>query len=258
MLQFFKREHFMKLRALVGVGLLGLAAYSWAESAPSSSLASETDKISYTIGADIGQSLKSQDVTVNPALISQGLNDAYQGKKMQMTKDEMKQTIMDLQKKVVEKQQAKMKGLSEKNSKIGEAFLAKNKSSDGVVVLPSGLQYKVLTKGTGPSPSENSTVKVDYEGKLLDGKVFDSTYSRGEPVEFKVNQVIPGWQEALQKMKQGATWELFIPAKLAYGERGFMNPTGTSIEPNSTLVFKVHLITVKNDNAASAGKTTKK
>lgn len=248
----------MKLRALIGIGFIGMSVHGWAESAPKTALVSETDKVSYTIGADIGQSLKSQDVTVNPALISKGLNDAYQGKPLQMSPEDMKATIMNLQKKVVEKQQAKMKKLAEQNAKAGTQFLAKNKSAAGVKTLPSGLQYKVLTAGTGSIPSEDSLVKVDYEGKLLDGQVFDSTYSRGEPVEFKVNQVIPGWQEALQKMQQGATWELYVPAKLAYGERGFMNPSGTSIEPNSTLVFKVHLISVNSDSNSGASKTAKK
>jgi len=108
-----------------------------------------------------------------------------------------------------------------------------------------------LSAGNGPVPTETSTVKVDYEGKLLNGEVFDSSYARGEPVEFQVNQVIPGWQEALQKMKQGATWELYVPAKLAYGERGFVNPTGTSIDPNATLIFKVHLISVTKSKPAA-------
>jgi FKBP-type peptidyl-prolyl cis-trans isomerase FklB len=221
----------------------------WADAA-ATALTSEQDKISYTIGADIGQSLKAQDVQIDAGLVAKGLSDAYGGKKLLMSQDEMKKTITDLQKQVVDKQQAKMKNMADKNSKKGDDFLAKNKTKAGIVALPSGLQYKVVTAGKGQSPSENSTVKVDYEGKLLDGKVFDSTYKRGEPVEFKVSQVIPGWQEALQKMKQGATWELFIPAKLAYGERGFMNPGGTSIEPNETLVFKVHLISVMSDAKA--------
>ncbi len=246
----------MKLQTWL-IGLIGLGAYGWVEAAPSK-LVSETDKISYTVGADIGQSLKSQDVKINPTMVSQGLEDAYQGKSLLMTQEEMKQTVMNLQKEIMEKQQQKMKKIADKNAKAGTQFLAKNKSASDVVTLPSGLQYKVLTAGTGPTPTENSMVKVEYEGKLLNGQIFDSTYTRGEPVEFKVNQVIPGWQEALQKMQEGSTWELYIPAKLAYGERGFMNPAGTSIEPNSTLIFKVHLIAVNNNKDESDNKIIKK
>ena len=233
----------MKLRVLLGIGLLSLQAQAWA----ATTLTTPEDKVSYTIGADIGQSLKKQDVQIKPELVAEGLKDAYTGGKLQMTADEMKQTIADLQKQVIDKQQEKLKSMADKNATAGQQFLTANKAKPGIVTLPSGLQYKVVTAGNGVSPNENSTVKVDYEGKLLNGKVFDSTFKRGEPVEFKVSQVIPGWQEALQKMKMGATWQLFIPAKLAYGERGFMNPGGTSIEPNETLIFKVHLISVKND-----------
>lgn len=222
-------------------------------------LKSDSDKLSYTIGADIGENLKSQNIDVNPNMVSKGITDALTGQKLLMTKEQMQETISNLQKKLVEEQKKKFEESSQKNAKSGKAFLEKNKTEKGVVTLPSGLQYKIVDEGKGPSPAESDFVTVDYEGKLTNGEVFDSSYQRGKPVQFKVSQVITGWQEALQKMKQGATWELYIPSELAYGERGLGGPIG----PNETLVFKVHLISIdkeSKENAASnktadAGKT---
>lgn len=130
--------------------------------------------------------------------------------------------------------------IASKNLTEGEAFLAKNKTKKGVVTLPSGVQYQVLKEGTGPKPTATSVVTVDYEGKLLNGNVFDSSYKRGQPATFPLSNVIPGWQQALQKMPVGSTWRIFIPPQLAYGSRG----AGNSIDPNETLVFKVHLIKI--------------
>lgn len=131
--------------------------------------------------------------------------------------------------------------IAEQNKQAGTAFLTANKNQSGVVTLPSGLQYKIIDAGTGPKPGKNDVVTVDYEGKHLDGKIFDSSYQRGQPATFPVSGVIPGWQEALQMMNTGATWELYIPADLAYGERGAAGAIG----PNETLVFKVHLISIQ-------------
>jgi len=130
--------------------------------------------------------------------------------------------------------------VSTKNLQTGEAFLAKNKNKKGVVSLPSGLQYKILKKGTGPKPSTTSVVTVNYEGKLINGTVFDSSYRRGQPTTFPLNNVIPGWQQALQLMKVGSTWKIFVPPQLAYGSRG----AGSAIGPNETLIFKVNLIKI--------------
>ena len=135
--------------------------------------------------------------------------------------------------------------MAEKNKKTGAEFLEKNKKQQGVVVLPSGLQYKILTPGKGPHPSDKDRVKVEYTGKLLDGTVFDSTDKIGKPVEFSVMHVIPGWTEALKRMRPGATWEVFVPAKLAYGERGVGGPIG----PNATLIFKIRLIAIVKPTA---------
>ena len=193
-----------RLQILIGIGILSLqlpafAADNTANGA--SQLKSESDKISYTIGADMGKGLRTQDVKINPDLLGQGLKDAYTGNKLKMTQEEMKNTIQAFQQQMVAKHQEKAREMATKNEKIGQDFLTKNKAKNGVVTLPSGLQYKVVTAGKGQSPNENSVVKVDYEGKLIDGQVFDSTYERGQPVEFQVNRVIPGCQEALQKMK---------------------------------------------------------
>lgn len=207
-------------------------------------LKTEGDKLSYTIGADIGENLKSQNLNVNPSLVAQGITDALSGKPMLMSKEQMQETIASLQKKLVEEQKKKFEEASSKNTQEGKTFLNENKDKKGITVLPSGLQYKVIEAGKGKSPSESDFVTVDYEGKLVNGEVFDSSYQRGKPVQFKVSQVITGWQEALQKMKPGATWELFIPPELAYGERGLGGPIG----PNETLIFKVHLISVDKEN----------
>jgi FKBP-type peptidyl-prolyl cis-trans isomerase FklB len=146
-----------------------------------------------------------------------------------------------MQKQMVKKMQEKFTEVSAKNLLAGQQFLAKNAKETGVVTLPSGLQYKIITPGTGDMPTANDTVTVNYEGKLIDGTVFDSSYKRGQPATFKVGQVIKGWQEALKLMKPGATWMLYIPAELAYGPQGSMGAIG----PNETLIFKVDLISVK-------------
>ena len=158
-----------------------------------------------------------------------------------MTEQEMKETLAGLQKELMEKQAERAKLLAEKNKKEGEAFLAANKTKEGVKTLPDGLQYKVIKEGTGKTPKADDTVVTNYRGTLIDGTEFDSSYKRGQPATFPVKGVIPGWTEALQLMKEGSKWELFIPSNLAYGERG----AGNAIGPNATLVFEIELISVK-------------
>ncbi len=199
------------------------------------------DKVSYSIGLDIGRNFKAQDVEVDPEILLRGMKDALSEAKPLLTDDQIKETMTAFQQQLMEKQQKKMAELSEKNKKEGEAFLTENAKKEGVVTLPSGLQYKVISKGDGPSPSATDTVTVNYRGTLVDGTEFDSSYKRGEPATFPVNGVIRGWTEALQKMKKGDKWELYIPASLAYGERG----AGPVIGPNATLIFEVELMDVK-------------
>jgi FKBP-type peptidyl-prolyl cis-trans isomerase FklB len=199
------------------------------------------EKQSYSIGADIGNKLKSQSIDVDPDALAQGLKDAISGNKLLMTEQEIKESLSSLQKEMMEKQAERTKQLSEKNKKEGDAFLAENKKKEGVKTLPSGLQYKVITEGTGKTPKAEDTVITNYRGTLIDGTEFDSSYKRGQPATFPVKGVIPGWTEALQLMKEGSKWELFIPASLAYGERG----AGNLIGPYTTLIFEIELISVK-------------
>lgn len=230
----------MKRRiAMVTCGLVALSGASFAADAPE--LKTDKEKISYSIGMDIGGNLKRGSVEVDPDLLAKGLKDSYGGGKTILTEDQARQTLADFQKAMMAKQAETMKKLSEKNKADGEKFLAENAKKEGVKVLPSGLQYKELTPGTGKSPKTTDTVTTHYKGTLIDGTEFDSSYKRGQPATFPVSGVIPGWTEALQLMKEGAKWQLFVPAGLAYGEKG----AGQVIGPNATLIFEVELLTVK-------------
>jgi FKBP-type peptidyl-prolyl cis-trans isomerase FklB len=223
--------------AILGITLLTSQAFAEEQTA----LKNEKEKVSYIIGVNIGRNLKAQSVEVDPDLVSKGMKDVASGGKLLMTDDEMKGTMEAFQKEMMKKHNEELKKVGEKNKVEGEAFLAANKKKPGVVTLPSGLQYKVITEGKGKSPKATDIVTVNYKGTLLDGTEFDSSYKRGEPATFPVNGVIPGWTEALQLMKEGSKWELFIPSNLAYGERG----AGKAIGPNATLVFEVELLSVK-------------
>jgi len=174
-------------------------------------------------------------------MLAKGLKDSYNGDNTLLTEDQARQAIEDFQKTLMAKKAETMQKLSEKNKADGEKFLAENAKKEGVKSLPSGLQYKEITPGMGKSPKATDTVTVHYKGTLIEGTEFDSSYKRGEPATFPVSGVIAGWTEALQLMKEGAKWQLFIPPNLAYGERG----AGPDIGPNATLIFEVELITVK-------------
>jgi len=197
------------------------------------------DKLSYALGADMANNMKKFEIDVNPDYYMKGMKDALSGGKTQLTEQEIKAVIMDMQKDLQAKQREKMKEQGAKNKKAGDAFLAENKKKSGVKALPDGLQYKIITEGKGKSPKSSDTVTVNYRGTLIDGTEFDSSYKRKEPVSFPVNGVIKGWTEALQMMKEGSKWELFIPADLAYGENG-----RPGIPPNSVLIFEVELIKI--------------
>lgn len=205
------------------------------------SLEAKEDRISYSIGWDIGSSLKKQSIDINSDVLIKGINCALGEKDPILTEDEMRGILMDFQKEMRENMMKKRNESEGKNKKEGDIFLAENKKKEGVKTTSSGLQYKVIKEGTGRKPGSDSMVKVHYEGKLIDGTVFDSSYERGDPAEFPVKGVIPGWTEALQLMKEGAEYELYIPAELAYGERG----AGGTIGPNATLIFKVELISIE-------------
>lgn len=198
------------------------------------------------IGSGLGQNLKKQNVEFDPALVADGLKAALSGSKTLLTIDEAQAVLKKVNTEVQKEQMAKMKEAAEKNKADGEAFLAANKDKEGVVTLPSGLQYKILTEGTGPKPTANDTVICNYRGTLIDGKEFDSSFKRGQPATFPVSGVIKGWTEALQMMPVGSRWELFVPPSLAYGEQG----VGNDIQPNSVLIFEVDLTGIKEKNEA--------
>ncbi len=201
-------------------------------------LESEQEKISYALGMTIGNNLK-KDVEVDLDAFFQGVEDAHTGETL-MSEKEMQQTMMVFQKQMQQKQMQKMQEAAAANKAEGKAFLEENKEKEGVVALKSGLQYKVMQKGDGPSPTASDTVKCHYKGMTLDGQVFDSSYERGEPATFPLNGVIKGWTEALQLMQVGSKWKLFVPSDLAYGDKG----AGEMIEPGSTLIFEVELLDI--------------
>jgi FKBP-type peptidyl-prolyl cis-trans isomerase FklB len=222
--------------AILGVVLLTSHAFAEEQTV----LKTEKEKVSYIIGVNIGRNLKTQSVDVDPDMVSKGMKDVASGGKLLMTDEEMKATMTAFQQEMMKKHQEELEKVGGKNKAEGEAFLAANKKKPGVVTLPSGLQYKVITKGKGKSPKATDKVTVNYRGTLIDGTEFDSSYKRGEPATFPVNGVIKGWTEALQLMKEGSKWELFIPPDLAYGEKG----AGNVIGPNATLIFEVELLSV--------------
>ena len=222
---------------------------------PAPALKDQKDKVSYSIGMDIGRNIKRQSLDISVEALAAGIKDVMTGGQTALTDDEAREVMNAYRTEMQAKQQSMAKEQSEKNKKEGETFLAENQKKEGVkthtVKLPSGtnavLQYKVLTAGTGPKPSTNDTVITHYRGTLIDGTEFDSSYKRGEPATFPVTGVIKGWTEALLLMPVGSKWQLFIPSELAYGERG----AGRQIGPNATLIFDIELIGIQ-DKAQAA------
>jgi FKBP-type peptidyl-prolyl cis-trans isomerase FklB len=229
----------IRLSAVLAVGLFFSAVSLYA--AEGVTLTTPKEKLSYIIGVQIGNDMKNQSLDVDPGLISKGLNDSMQGKDLLIKDQEAKDIIAAFQKERAGKMAEQKKMIGEKNKTDGAAFLAENKKKEGVKVLPSGLQYKVIKEGAGKTPKATDTVVTQYKGTTIDGKEFDSSYKRGEPATFPVNGVIRGWTEALQLMKEGSTWQLVVPPDLAYGEQG----AGNMIGPNATLIFEVELVSVK-------------
>lgn len=211
-------------------------------------LKTQKEKSSYAIGASVGRTLKRDEVDIDPAILLRGLKDALAGGKLLLTDQEAQAAIATLQRNARAKQEAKVKVAGPENQKAGEAFLAANKSKEGVVTLPNGLQYKVMKQGDGPKPTAADTVECNYRGTLISGKEFDSSYKRGQPATFPLNGVIKGWTEVLQLMPVGSKYEVFIPSNLAYGERSM----GADIGPNSTLIFEIELLSIKPKAAEAA------
>jgi FKBP-type peptidyl-prolyl cis-trans isomerase len=217
-------------------------------------LKTQKDKASYAIGASIAKSLQRDGVEVDTAILLRGLNDGLAGGKLQLTDEEAKAAITTLQQESKAKHEAQQKSLGETNQKESETFLANNKTQKGVVTLPSGLQYKVEKQGDGPKPLATDTVVCNYQGTLINGKEFDSSYKRGQPATFPVTGVIPGWTEILQLMPVGSKYQVFIPSELAYGGRG----AGADIGPNATLIFEIELLSIKEKPAAAPAPHTAK
>ncbi|ABA88033.1 peptidylprolyl cis-trans isomerase, FKBP-type [Syntrophotalea carbinolica DSM 2380] len=199
------------------------------------------DKVSYGIGLRIGRDFKAQQVELSTDLLMKGIEDGLAGTEPLLTDDEIRETMVAFQKEMVAKEKTRLEEATVKNAEEGKKYLEDNAKKEGVQTLPSGLQYKVITEGTGKQPAAEDMVKVHYRGTLVDGTEFDSSYARKEPAELRVGGVIPGWTEALQLMKEGSKWQLVLPPELAYGERG----AGPRIGPNATLVFEVELLEVK-------------
>ncbi len=203
-------------------------------------LKTDREKQSYAMGMNLGTGLHRNGITLDPALVARGLKDAQSGAKTAMTEDEARAALGQLQNSVRGKLEEKAKQEGAANRKTGDAFLAANKTKEGVVTLPDGLQYKILTAGNGPKPTASDTVTCNYRGTLINGTEFDSSYKRGQPASFPLGNVIKGWTEALQMMPVGSKWQLFIPPDMAYGD----HPPSREIAPGSTLIFEVELLSI--------------
>lgn len=234
----------MKMK-LIAAAVMSVAMSASVAAEEAITLNTDKDKLSYSIGADLGKNFTTQGIEVSPAAMAKGLQDGMSGKALMMTEEQMKESLNKFQKDLMAKRNDEFKKKAETNKARGDAFLNENKSKPGVITLASGLQYKILEAGTGVKPNKEDTVTVEYTGHLIDGQVFDSTEKTGKPAVFKVSQVIPGWTEALQLMPSGSTWEIYIPSALAYGARSIGGPIG----PNETLVFKIRLLSVKKTQA---------
>lgn len=222
-------------------GVVAAALIPTLSVAASSALHSDKDKLSYAMGYTTGQALKKHHIDLNVQAYTSGLQSGVVGSTPSLTPKEMGQTLQNFQKQQIKKMTQERVTQAMTNAKAGSAFLAKNKTQPGVKALANGLQYKIIKAGSGQSPKPTNKVTVNYEGKLLNGTVFDSSYKRNKPVTFPVNGVIKGWQQALTMMKPGAVWEVYIPSDLAYGATGV---PGSDIGPNETLVFKINLLSV--------------
>lgn len=226
------------LSVTVATVLLAALAVGCTTQEPTVKLDDAKQRISYTIGLNIGRDFASQEVEVDTTALMAGVRDGLGGQKPRLTDEQMLAEVKAFREGMVAKQEAKIKALAEKNKTEGAAFLEKNAKESGVVVRESGLQYKVLTEGSGPMPKADAIVSVHYRGTLLDGTEFDSSYERKEPLILPVGGVIPGWTEALTLMKEGSKWQLFIPSELAYGAEG----APPAIGPNAVLIFEVELL----------------
>jgi len=228
----------MKTGTMVATAMVVIAGAAFAQVA---SPKTELEKISYSLGADIGKNFRTQDLQLDVNMMMKGIRDGMSGAGFDMSDEEMQKTVAAFQEIMMQKQKQRAMEQSSDNRKIGQNFLAENKKKEGVMELPSGLQYKVITEATGPKPAATDEVTVHYRGTLIGGKEFDSSFKRNEPASFRLNQVIAGWTEGLQLMSVGSKYRFFIPPDLCYGDRQM----GPDILPGSTLIFEIELLDIK-------------
>ncbi len=245
-----KKIHILMFTLLLMVfGACGKAASTSADKPlKAEDLDSQKKKVSYAIGLDIGKNFKERAMDLDMDILIQGLRDAQGSAQPLLGSEEIQKVMTQFQQDMMKAEQEKRKGQAETNKAKETTFLAENAKKPGITVTASGLQYKVVSTGTGPLPKVTDTVKVHYRGTLLDGTEFDSSYKRNQPAVFPLNGVIKGWTEALQLMRVGSKWQVFLPASLAYGESG----AGQVIGPNATLIFDVELISIEAPAAAAA------
>lgn len=224
----------MKKALLLSLGLIATSSVH----AKDKALPTIDQQVSYTLGTDLARNFAQQGLKINIDALVLGMQDVINNQPLKLTEEEMKSAVMTKKKELAEKHQKQQQQLAEANAQKGDAFLSKNKSESGVKVLKSGLQYKVIKAGKGDTAKEGEYITANYEGRLIDGTVFDSSYKRGAPIEFQVTDVIKGWGEAFKLMKAGAIWEIYVPPALGYGTQG----AGQIIGPNETLIFKIEFI----------------
>ncbi|MBW2519430.1 MAG: FKBP-type peptidyl-prolyl cis-trans isomerase, partial [Deltaproteobacteria bacterium] len=230
----------MRMIMLILVNAFVMVGSSFAEN---QMVENQKDRVNYSVGYQIGGDFKSQGMALNPELLVKGIQDALFEKEPLMTPKEMRHTLIDFKEKIMAAEALQKQQDAEQNLTEGKKFLAENAKKEGVKTLPSGLQYRILEEGEGEPPKPTDMVTVHYRGTLIDGTEFDSSYNRNEPATFRADRVIKGWKEALQLMKPGANYQLFIPPDLAYGERG----GGSKIGPNRTLIFEVKLLSIQKE-----------
>lgn len=229
-----------KMKSLFLTAMLILNGFVMAQDAPI--LKTQQDKINYGIGVGVARNFKAQGLNVDLDLVIRGMRDTLSGTALLMTEEDLAKVMYAFQQEMQQKQAQARKLTAENNKKEGDAFLAENAKREGVTVLPSGLQYKILKAGDGKIPASTDSVECNYIGTFIDGKEFDNSYKMGKPVTFKIQTgIIPGWSEALKLMPVGSKWQVFIPSQLAYGERG----AGSQIGPNTTLIFEIELLSIK-------------
>lgn len=228
------------MKSLYLLAILIMTGCALAQEAPA--LKTQQDKVNYGIGVGVARNFKNQGIEVNLELVIRGMRDTLSGASLLMTEEDLAKTMLAFQQEMQQKMAQARKLTAEKNKKEGEAFLAENAKKEGVTVLPSGLQYKILKAGDGKIPASTDSAECNYIGTFIDGKEFDNSYKMGKPVVFKIQSgIIPGWSEALKLMPVGSKWQIFLPPQLAYGEKG----AGSQIGPNVTLIFEIELLSIK-------------